>query len=102
MDTVDSRAVPPLFVKAIAAAGVLLVACSSARAGSPELCDQFHRECTEARAAGYQDVGICHVERLECPADADGDTRGAKSSYEPRNDERADPERSHGERDVGP
>jgi hypothetical protein len=102
MDTVDSRAVPPLFVKAIAAAGLLVVACSSARAGSPELCDQFHRECTEARAAGYQDVGICHVERLECPAGADIDARVVKPSHEPRDEHRADPERSYGERDVGP
>jgi len=102
MDTVDSRAVPPLFVTAIAAAGVLVVACSSARAGSPELCGQFHRECTEARAAGYEDVGICHVERLECPADAAADTRGVKPSHEPRDGQRADPERAYGERDVGP
>ncbi len=71
MDTVNSRAVPPLFLKAIAAAGLLVVACSPARAGSPELCDQFHRECKEAHAAGYEDVGICRVERLECPTDAD-------------------------------
>ena len=102
MDTVDSRALPPLVVKAIAAAGLLVVACSPARAGSPELCDQFHRECTEARAAGYEDVGICHVERLECSADGDAETRGVKRSHEPRDDERADPERSYGERDVGP
>jgi hypothetical protein len=89
-------------VKAIAAAGVLVVACSSARAGSPELCDEFHRECTEAREAGYQDVGICHVERLECPADADGDSPGVTPLHEPRRDWRADPERSYGKRDVGP
>ena len=102
MDTVGSRAVSPLFVKAIAATGVLVVACSSARAGSPQLCDQFHRECTEAHAAGYQDVGICHVEQLECPADADADTRGVKPSQERREDDRTDSERSYGERDVGP
>jgi hypothetical protein len=102
MDTVDSRAVPPLFVNVIVAAGVLVVACCSARAGSPELCDQFHRECTEARAAGHQDVGIFHVERLECPADADGDTRGVKPSHQPRDDERTDRERSYGEHDGGP
>jgi hypothetical protein len=70
MDTVDSRAMPPLFVNVIAAAGALIVAGTSAHAASPELCAQFHSECTEARAAGYRDVGICHVERLECPADA--------------------------------
>jgi len=102
MDTVDSRAVSPFFMKAIAAATVLVVACSSARAGSPQLCGQFRRECTEARAAGYEDVGICHVEQLECRADADGDTRGVKASHGPRDDGRADPELSYGEHDVGP
>ena len=37
-----------------------------AEAASPEDCRRFHQECTEARAAGYRDVGICNVERLEC------------------------------------
>ena len=42
-----------------------------AAAASAEDCRAFHQECTEARAAGYRDVGICNVERLECPAGPD-------------------------------
>src|SRR5262249_33567084 len=42
-----------------------------ATAGNAELCRQLTLECTEARAAGYHDVGICHVERVECPTDDD-------------------------------
>jgi len=100
---IDSRvALLPLLVDVIAAAGVLIVACSSARAASSELCDQFHRECTEARAAGYSDVGICHVEQLECPANANDDASVPKRSRVLRDDDRADPERSYGERAGGP
>ena len=56
----------------IAAAAVLgMGMCSPATAASPEFCPEFHRECTEAQAVGYQDVGICHVEQLECPPDED-------------------------------
>ena len=100
---IDARAaLLPLFVNVIAAAAVVTVACSSAHAASPELCDQFHRECTEARAAGYRDVGICHVEQLECPADVNDDARVPKPSRGPAADEQADPERSYGERHIGP
>ena len=55
----------------IVAAPVLVMgARSPATAPSTELCAQFDRECSEARAAGYRNVGICNVERLECPTDA--------------------------------
>ena len=102
MDTVDSRAMPPLFVNVIAAAGALIVAGTSVHAASPELCAQLHGKCSEARAAGYSDVGICHVERLECPADAVDGVRVPKAPREARDEDRVDPERSYGERDIGP
>ena len=63
-------------------------------AASAEDCREFHRECTEARAAGYHDVGICNVERLECPADRDAGV--PKRSHEAPDDNRDDPERSIG------
>jgi len=69
-------------------------------AASAEDCREFHQECTEARAAGYSDVGICHVERLECSADRDADV--PKRSHEARGDDGDDPERSIGERSIGP
>jgi hypothetical protein len=56
----------------IAAAVVFVIGARfRATAANSELCRQFDRECTEARAAGYRDVGICHVERLECLTDDD-------------------------------
>jgi len=85
----------------IAGAAVFVMSARApATAASPELCRQFHRECTEARAAGYRDVGICHVERLECPTDEDA--RVPNASYETRGEDRQDPEASWGERSIGP
>ena len=69
-------------------------------AASPEDCRLFHQECTEARAAGYRDVGICNVERLECPPDRDAGVR--KQSHKTRDDDGHDPERAIGERSIGP
>jgi len=82
------------------AAALLLGARGTAAAAAAEDCRKFHQECTEARAAGYSDVGICHVERLECPADRDADV--PKRSHEARGDDGDDPERSIGERSIGP
>ena len=84
-----------------ACAAVLLMGESRpAAAANAEDCREFHQECTEARAAGYDDVGICHVERLECPADRNADVR--ERSHETRDGDGNDPERSIGERTVGP
>src|SRR2546426_9185414 len=84
-----------------ACAAVLLMGESRpAAAASAEDCREFHQECTEARAAGYNDVGICHVERLECPADRNADV--PKRSHEARDDDGDDPERSTGKRAIGP
>src|ERR687888_2796116 len=84
-----------------ACAAVLLMGESRpAAAASAEECRAFHQECTEARAAGYRDVGICNVERLECPADRDVSV--PRRSREGRDDDGHDPERAVGERSIGP
>ena len=46
-------------------------------AASDEDCRKFHAECREAKAAGFRDVGICNVERLECPRGGAERTEGA-------------------------
>jgi hypothetical protein len=57
-----------------------------AGAAGPEECRRFDEECADARAAGYRDVGICNVERLECPSDRDAG--GNEPSREAGGDER--------------
>jgi hypothetical protein len=84
----------------VVCAVVLLLGTLPVRAASPEDCREFHDECTEARAAGYRDVGICNVERLECRVDDDG--RVARPSHEPQDDGTRDPERARGDRSIGP
>jgi len=42
---------------------------SFAKGANEEICRQFHQECSEARAQGARDAGICNVERLECTTD---------------------------------
>jgi len=84
-----------------ACAGVLLIGASRpAGAASADDCRAFHQECTEAKAAGYHDPGICNVERLECRADRDVSV--PRQPDEARQDDRPDPERSFGERSIGP
>jgi hypothetical protein len=46
---------------------------SLAEGASEEDCRKFHQECSEAKAQGYRDVGICNVERLECRTDSTSD-----------------------------
>jgi len=83
------------------AAALVLGYGSRAAAGSADDCRAFHRECTDAKAAGFGYAGICHVEQLECRAD--GDVRvPAPASREVPRDERRDPERADGERSIGP
>jgi len=93
---------PTRSIIVVAACATLLLAVERppAAAASADLCRKFHQECTEARAAGYRDVGICHVERLECPADPDAGV--AKRPHEARDDDPNDLERSIGERSIGP
>jgi len=99
-ETTRDAGVPRWLAAVAACAAVVMGARCPAAAASPEDCRQFHQECTEARAAGYRDVGICHVERLECPTDDDAPV--PKPSHEARDDDRDDPERSFGERSIGP
>ena len=69
-------------------------------AATAEECRAFHRECAEARAAGYHDVGICNVERLECATEP---TAGvAEPPPRPKDDRAHDPEGADRERSVGP
>jgi hypothetical protein len=59
-----------LMLGAVAWAAVLAAGETSLAAGSSEEdCRQFHQQCSEARAQGYRDAGICNVERLECTTD---------------------------------
>jgi len=64
--------------------------CCPAGAASPEDCREFRQERTEASEAGYCNVGICNVERLECPTD--DDVSAPKPSHEAREQEHPDPE----------
>ena len=90
-------------IRLLAAGAVVLLvgAHLPAAAASDKDCREFHQECTEARAAGNIDVGICNVERLECPATY-RDAGVPKRSHERPDDSGRDPERSRGERSVGP
>ena len=85
----------------LAAGATLLLLTNSrpAAAASEEDCRAFHRDCTEARAAGYREVGICNVERLECPTDRDAEA--PRRARDARDGHRNDPESSVGERSVG-
>src|SRR5256712_13669385 len=57
-----------------ASAAVLLMGESRpAAAAGAEDCRENHQACTEARAAGYNAVGICHDEGPEGPADRHAD-----------------------------
>jgi len=89
-----------LVAVAACAAALLMDTRSPASAASPKDCRSFHEECAEARAAGYRDVGICNVERLECPTDHDA--RVPKPSYGLRDNDQDDHERSFGGRPIGP
>jgi hypothetical protein len=94
------RTMDAKWLVAACAAVLLLGAPCPARAATPEDCREFHDECSDAHAAGYSDVGICNVERLECRAN--DDARAPKRSHESQHDETQDPEESHGERSIGP
>ena len=87
-----------LFAVGACAALLLMGESRPAAAASAEGCRAFHQECTEARAAGYRDVGICNVERLECPTDRGRSEAVARA----RDDDGHDPERSFGECSIGP
>ena len=59
-----------LMLGVVACAAILAAGESSfAKGANEEICRQFHQECSEARAQGARDAGICNVERLECTTD---------------------------------
>lgn len=90
----------PLLVL-ISGIALLLVGEASLAAGmSEEDCQKFHRECTEAKAQGYRDVGICNVERLECGTPTDDAESGVGRT--PRGTEARPDSQSDEERSVGP
>jgi hypothetical protein len=66
-------------------AAALTAGRSSLAAGASDTdCRQFHEECAEATVLGYRDVGICHVERLECSSEhADEPDAGADEPQRP-------------------
>jgi len=79
---------------------LVVLAPSAAAAASDEDCRKFHQECEDARAAGFHDVGICNVERLECGerASPDAESGVGKTTRPPPTTPagRSDPERSVG------
>ena len=91
---------PTHWLLAVGACAAVCLMGDPAAGASPEDCRVFHQECTEARAAGYRDVGICHVERLECAADPEASV--STRWHQRRDDDGHDPERAVRERSVGP
>ena len=87
---------PKRWLLAVGACAAFLMGESHPAAASAEDCRTFHQECTEARAAGYRDVGICNVERLECPAGRDVSV--PRRSHEGRDDD----DDAYGSRAKGP
>jgi len=90
-----------LMLGAAACAVVLAIGeISLAEAANEEDCRKFHQECSDARAQGYRDVGICNVERLECTTDPTGEPEAGAGRRLPgmgaRPDARDDPEHSVG------
>ena len=90
-----------LMLGAVACAAVLALGETSlAEGANDEDCWKFHQECSDARAQGYPDVGICNVERLECTTDpTDQPEAGVgkrPQGMDARPDARDDQERSIG------
>src|ERR1700757_3085911 len=72
-----------------------------ASAASDEECRKFHQECADAKALGYEDAGICNVERQECPSPPAGEPAEGVGKRTPRplgggEGDVRDPERSIG------
>ena len=94
---------PRRLLRAVGACAALFLMGESrpgAAVSAEEDCRVFHQECTDARAAGYVEAGICNVERLECPADRDVSV--SKRPHEGRDDDGYERERALGERSIGP
>jgi len=84
--TKDAGTTVAISLAALYGAVLVLGVRRSAGAASPEECRRFHEKCADARAAGYRNVGIYNVERLECPSNRDAG--GNEPSRAARGDER--------------
>ena len=91
-----------LMLGVVACAAVLAAGEDSfARGANEEICRQFHQECSEARAQGARDAGICNVERLECTTDPT-DQPEAGVGKRPRGMGARPDARDDQERSIGP
>jgi len=85
---------------AVACSTVLAAGSRPPAAGANgEDCGKFHVACTEARAQGHRDAGICNVERLACGATPGNEPRGgrrARGAAHPRWPRPDDPARAVG------
>jgi len=86
----------------VACAAVLAAGETSlAEGANAEDCRKFHQECSEARALGYRDAGICNVERLECTTDPT-EEHEAGVGRRPRDMDARPDARDDRERSIGP
>jgi len=91
----------PLCMEALLVLSTIL-APSVATGATEAECRTFHRECAEARAAGYGDVGICNVERLECAGGTSQDAEQGVGRTTPPPPPTLPAGRPDPERSVGP
>ena len=91
-----------LMLGAVACAALLALGETSlAEGANEEDCRKFHHECSDARAQGYRDVGICNVERLECTTDPTGEPEAGAGRRPGGTDARPEA-RDDRERSIGP
>ncbi len=91
-----------LMLGVVACAAVLAAGETSlAEGANAEDCRKFHQECSEARALGYRDAGICNVERLECTTDPT-EEHEAGVGRRPRDMDARPDARDDRERSIGP
>src|SRR5207249_2233606 len=69
-----------LMLGALACAAVLAAGKPSLADGANEEdCRKFHQDCSDARAQGARDAGMCNVERLECTTDPADEPEAGKA-----------------------
>ena len=91
-----------LVLGVVACAAVLAAGETSlAEGANAEDCRKFHQECSDARALGYRDAGICNIERLECTTDPT-DEPEAGVGRRPRDMGARPDARDDRERSIGP
>ena len=100
MSLSDPRARIPTWplLGAVACSMVLAAGSRPLAAGANvEDCGKFHVACTQARAQGHRDAGICNVDRLACGATPGNELAGgsrARGAAHPRWPRPDDPARS--------